>query len=357
MTGWTGDADPVDRRRGRRGAHGPGGRAGARLRRSRRISLREPEKRDGPAPPRGAPTRRGRLQLLRGGRHRAPARGAGRDHAAEAPVADGRRHRGRRAGRLPRPGCARPPSARDRAPAEPRPRRRRPRAAGPAAPRPGRRRSTASAPGSHRAGHGASRRGSAPRPPAAPGRPTTAPPSTGRQRHRDGSAATRPRAGRRHRSRRGPAGTAARAARPLPLRLRPGPARPARRGRAGRGVVGGRRDHAPAGRPRSGDDRRARRDAPHRAGPPRRPHAPTQARALLRDVLTDALRTDLDRSVRALPHDGRPGRAARRRRERHRQDHHHRQARAGAGGERAARRAGRRRHVPRRGRRAARHLG
>jgi fused signal recognition particle receptor len=32
-----------------------------------------------------------------------------------------------------------------------------------------------------------------------------------------------------------------------------------------------------------------------------------QARALLRDVLTDALRTDLDRSVRALPHDGRPG--------------------------------------------------
>jgi fused signal recognition particle receptor len=33
---------------------------------------------------------------------------------------------------------------------------------------------------------------------------------------------------------------------------------------------------------------------------------PEQARALLRDVLTDALRTDLDRSVRALPHDGRP---------------------------------------------------
>ncbi|WP_232662417.1 signal recognition particle-docking protein FtsY [Pseudonocardia sp. TRM90224] len=32
-----------------------------------------------------------------------------------------------------------------------------------------------------------------------------------------------------------------------------------------------------------------------------------QARQLLRDVLTDALRTDLDRSVRALPHDGRPG--------------------------------------------------
>ena len=31
-----------------------------------------------------------------------------------------------------------------------------------------------------------------------------------------------------------------------------------------------------------------------------------QARTLLRDVLTDALRTDLDRSVRALPHDGRP---------------------------------------------------
>ena len=31
-----------------------------------------------------------------------------------------------------------------------------------------------------------------------------------------------------------------------------------------------------------------------------------QARALLRDVLTDALRTDLDRSVHALPHDGRP---------------------------------------------------
>jgi fused signal recognition particle receptor len=33
---------------------------------------------------------------------------------------------------------------------------------------------------------------------------------------------------------------------------------------------------------------------------------PDEARALLRDVLTDALRTDLDRSVRVLPHDGRP---------------------------------------------------
>jgi fused signal recognition particle receptor len=33
---------------------------------------------------------------------------------------------------------------------------------------------------------------------------------------------------------------------------------------------------------------------------------PEQARQLLRDVLTDALRTDLDRSVHALPHDGRP---------------------------------------------------
>jgi fused signal recognition particle receptor len=33
---------------------------------------------------------------------------------------------------------------------------------------------------------------------------------------------------------------------------------------------------------------------------------PEQARALLKDVLTDALRVDLDRSVRALPHDGRP---------------------------------------------------
>ncbi len=31
-----------------------------------------------------------------------------------------------------------------------------------------------------------------------------------------------------------------------------------------------------------------------------------QARQLLRDVLTEALRSDLDRSVRALPHDGRP---------------------------------------------------
>ncbi|MCO1654352.1 signal recognition particle-docking protein FtsY [Pseudonocardia humida] len=31
-----------------------------------------------------------------------------------------------------------------------------------------------------------------------------------------------------------------------------------------------------------------------------------QARTLLREVLTDALRTDLDRRVRALPHDGRP---------------------------------------------------
>ncbi|WP_410479416.1 signal recognition particle-docking protein FtsY [Pseudonocardia sp. H11422] len=33
---------------------------------------------------------------------------------------------------------------------------------------------------------------------------------------------------------------------------------------------------------------------------------PDQARQLLREVLTDALRTDLDRSVRALPHSGRP---------------------------------------------------
>jgi len=32
-----------------------------------------------------------------------------------------------------------------------------------------------------------------------------------------------------------------------------------------------------------------------------------QARALLREVLTDALAVDLDRSVRALPHEGRPG--------------------------------------------------
>ncbi len=34
---------------------------------------------------------------------------------------------------------------------------------------------------------------------------------------------------------------------------------------------------------------------------------PDQARKLLRDVLTEALRPELDRSVRALPHDGRPG--------------------------------------------------
>ncbi|OLT12489.1 signal recognition particle-docking protein FtsY [Pseudonocardia sp. CNS-139] len=33
---------------------------------------------------------------------------------------------------------------------------------------------------------------------------------------------------------------------------------------------------------------------------------PEQARQLLREVLTEALRTDADRSVRALPHDGRP---------------------------------------------------
>ncbi|MHA6625852.1 signal recognition particle-docking protein FtsY [Pseudonocardia sichuanensis] len=33
---------------------------------------------------------------------------------------------------------------------------------------------------------------------------------------------------------------------------------------------------------------------------------PEQARQMLRDVLTDALRTDLDRSIRALPHGGRP---------------------------------------------------
>ena len=33
---------------------------------------------------------------------------------------------------------------------------------------------------------------------------------------------------------------------------------------------------------------------------------PAQARQLLRDVLTEALRPELDRSVRALPHDGRP---------------------------------------------------
>jgi fused signal recognition particle receptor len=35
--------------------------------------------------------------------------------------------------------------------------------------------------------------------------------------------------------------------------------------------------------------------------------SPDQARQLLRDVLTDALGTDMDRSVRALPHGGRPG--------------------------------------------------
>jgi fused signal recognition particle receptor len=34
---------------------------------------------------------------------------------------------------------------------------------------------------------------------------------------------------------------------------------------------------------------------------------PDQARQLLREVLTDALGPDLDRAVRALPHDGRPG--------------------------------------------------
>ncbi|MGH3588096.1 MAG: signal recognition particle-docking protein FtsY, partial [Pseudonocardia sp.] len=34
--------------------------------------------------------------------------------------------------------------------------------------------------------------------------------------------------------------------------------------------------------------------------------SPEQARQVLRDVLTEALRTDLDRSIRALPHDGRP---------------------------------------------------
>jgi fused signal recognition particle receptor len=34
---------------------------------------------------------------------------------------------------------------------------------------------------------------------------------------------------------------------------------------------------------------------------------PDQARQLLREVLTDALATGLDRAVRALPHDGRPG--------------------------------------------------
>ncbi|WP_425569105.1 signal recognition particle-docking protein FtsY [Pseudonocardia xishanensis] len=34
---------------------------------------------------------------------------------------------------------------------------------------------------------------------------------------------------------------------------------------------------------------------------------PAEAKALLRQVLTDALRTDMDRSIRALPHDGRPG--------------------------------------------------
>ena len=33
---------------------------------------------------------------------------------------------------------------------------------------------------------------------------------------------------------------------------------------------------------------------------------PAEARTLLREVLTDALATDLDRSIRALPHDGRP---------------------------------------------------
>jgi len=34
---------------------------------------------------------------------------------------------------------------------------------------------------------------------------------------------------------------------------------------------------------------------------------PEQAKALLREVLTEALQVDMDRSVKALPHDGRPG--------------------------------------------------
>ena len=107
-----------------------------------------------------------------------------------------------------------------------------------------------------------------------------------------------------HRARRGPAGAAARAAGPVPDAL-------------GQGLLGllgaGELDEeswedvedtllqADLGPEMTVGGRHLR----SRAGRPRRPHRPS-ARAVLRDVLTDALHPDLDRSVRALPHDDRP---------------------------------------------------
>ena len=84
------------------------------------------------------------------------------------------------------------------------------------------------------------------------------------------------------------------------------PARPARRRDPRRGLLDRRRGHPADGRPRR---RRGRGDHRRSCAPrSRRTASPTraEARALLRRVLIEAVGPDMDRSVRALPHDGRP---------------------------------------------------
>ena len=83
----------------------------------------------------------------------------------------------------------------------------------------------------------------------------------------------------------------------------------------------------------------------------------TDARAVLREVLIEELQPDLDRSIKALPHDDKPVGAAGRRGQRHRQDHDRRQAGARAGRRRPPGRARRGRHLPGRRRRPAAELG
>ncbi len=81
---------------------------------------------------------------------------------------------------------------------------------------------------------------------------------------------------------------------------------PARRGDAGRGLLDRRRGHPADGRPRR---RAPQSEITERLRAEVAAHGITDAasaRALLRRVLIDAVGPDMDRSVRALPHDGRP---------------------------------------------------
>ena len=80
-------------------------------------------------------------------------------------------------------------------------------------------------------------------------------------------------------------------------------------------------------------------------------------RGLVAEELVAALDPDMDRSLKATPHDDRPGGRAGRRRQRRRQDHDLRQDRPGADRRRPLGGARRGRHVPGRGRRAARRPG